>query len=168
MLISEYKEFVYNLINPSILADRNTTLVYLSGKLANEATELFAQKDTAKPYIMDEAGDVCWYLINLFTFFNKKFTGELHTYGIYDQNTSMEYIVTSTGKLSGESLKKVYHGKNITDETLFAYLDACRDAFLNVLHEYGITLEEVMQNNYNKLSQRHGTSYNASFYKAEK
>lgn len=168
MDIQTYSEFIYNLINPKILQDRDTALVYLSGKLANEATEVLALRlngITDRNNRMDELGDVLWYLVNNYTLYSKKFNDVINTYGIYDRRTAIDYLTVATGKLSGETLKKVYHGKDISDQTLFAYLDACRDAFFNCLHELDISLDEVMEYNYNKLYKRHGESYNSSFYK---
>lgn len=170
-MIKQYQEKIWNLFKPEIRdGDLNNALVYLTGKLASEAGELLELKhfkDGDHGDYVDELGDCSWYIFNIYTLLKDEVVEcALFTPSMKDvyQNTSEEYLASTTARLHGESLKRAYHGKNISDREIINMLDTCREAWLFVLYHHNISPTECLEFNLEKLGLRHGESYNSSFY----
>lgn len=173
----EYKQFVFGLMNPNIIKmGQDQCLVYLSSKLLNEIGEFLEVIDSEEDTkLVDELGDVFWYLQNIATVMNIEFT-YLTDYTLaqpksfYPENN----VIIEASKLAGLLLKKVYHGKPVPDQDIILAVNRVYTTFLNLLTDLNdslyesvdtFTLQNVMKYNFEKLSKRHGQSYNAGFYK---
>lgn len=171
MDIAEYRKFIQGLINPSVVAmGRDQLLVYLSSKLLNESGELLEIIDSYENTpIIDESGDVSWYLFNMYNVFE---TDPVYIETFHRSHIPENQLIIEAAKLAGMILKKTYHGKNVSDDEIIKQLHIVYTSFMIFLEEisydleYDFSLEKVNQANYNKLSKRHGTSYNAGFYQS--
>lgn len=172
MKIQEYRKFIFGLINPSVLASgRDQTLVYLCGKLLNETGELLEVIDFEQDEkIIDELGDVSWYIFNMYNILDI----DPQVVEIHNPNYIVEHqLIIDASKLSGLVLKKVYHGKEVSDTQITDLLHRTYTSFMNLLdvlsHDFDTEMNLDIVNNYNfeKLSKRHGSTYNADFYQKQ-
>lgn len=177
--VQHYQDSMWNLFKEEIRdGDPDEALVYLSGKLCNEAIELFEvyleRDDRSSSWTEDfilEAGDVQWYISNLFRLNGIKLS-ECLGYGkegfqqvlLYDIEASNHRLILLTGELLGLTLKKRYHGKPVEDRVIINYLHEINEAYLSFLFQFRVGSRQVMEGNLDKLQQRHGSSYNADFY----
>lgn len=181
--LKNYKDSVWKLINPAIAADPKTLEIYLATKLNNEAGELLGVRD----YLLgeeglDELGDNFWYIINFISSGYEDlvtWTSQYFTNGHSNINSHLDSYVVATAELSGLILKKNYHGKNISRETIGVQINKVLGLFLVLIEhrdeqpegfvgDWRNPLIEIMKSNLNKLSGRHsGGTFNKDFYQGE-
>jgi NTP pyrophosphatase (non-canonical NTP hydrolase) len=187
MYLSEYKTRVWDLFNPDIKKVPKNALLYLASKLSEEISEIWnisleytinnlsitdiaKQDEIAKNKLKDECGDVLWYIANLSNLLNI----ELEPNFIQSQysTTSLISLTSLSGKLLGKILKRNFHNKSVDDDELRLIVNDIWKHYLEFINSEDIlynhsSLSDIMLHNINKLSQRHGSTYNKDFYQSQ-
>lgn len=176
--LQNYKDSVWKLINPAIATDPKTLEIYLACKLNNEAGELLGvREDLLGPKGLDELGDNWWYITN---FISSGYEDLVDWTPICpgNINSQLDCYIVATAELAGLVLKKNYHGKNISRETIGAQINKVLGYFLGTISYrdphatigtwYEVPLAEIMRSNLDKLSGRHsGGTFNKNFYQGK-
>ncbi len=171
MNIEEYRTYVWGVFKPEI-RDSEDAEVYLWGKLVSELAELqqvisFVDLTTRTGVdkLVEEAGDVWWYVVNLSTLYNISIPLDHReeSFSYKPLINDLSNVMVMSGIALGEAYKKRYHGKK-TDEMQIL--------LQNIIDSMAwwptrLTIEAMWQN-MRKLNERHGTSYNAAFYQQSK
>lgn len=161
-IIKDYSKKIWPMFNPEI-ANGKYAGSYLAGKLLNEITELLACKNN-RDSVIDECGDVLWYICNLHTLFSSEKLPENSEFTILNEDEIITEILIESGKLVGMLFKRDFHGKQLYTNDILIELDSISQLFDQYLMTQNIKISEVIDHNLNKLLKRHGITYNKNFY----
>lgn len=165
MDILDYQTFVWDLFNPDISNDNIARQTYLVPSLMTELLEL--NLETEHENQIDEAGDVLWFFANICNIYNlrlNELVGAWCRLPKQENSYPLSHCITNANNVLGMMLKIVFHHKPVTQEEYNVSIIQSLNHFLWFLEGQGITLNEVMMHNYNKLKDRHGKVYNNNFY----
>lgn len=172
--IEAYQEFIWAVFKDDIKNNPKDVHVYLWGKLFNELIELRHEYEIGNfGKLPDETGDVCWYFFNLLKVNNIKIdsTWSIISHKEYYILDNIDSCITSIGFSFGSILKDVFHGKPKDDQLIentlrqiYILLNMVSNT-CKVSNGNPFGLLNVITQNVNKLKERHGEKYNASFYK---
>lgn len=164
--LKSYSDFTWNLLNPNI--SQELLPMYLTTKLLNELIELRnALQGGKRSEIIDEAGDCVWYFANEHRRQNH-ILSEVECYldDIEDEISvflPLDKAISAANRLNQYYVKNIFHGKPLPDDQIYDLWMAW-DYFNETINLVDITLEEVIDHNINKLTDRHGAKYNKEFY----
>jgi NTP pyrophosphatase (non-canonical NTP hydrolase) len=182
MKLIDYEDKVVGLLKPEIAnAPQHEKVLYLVSKLSSEFGEFIGEyckkiyhgKKVTNETLISELGDVAWYLYNLFNFCRGQVRKDTDLEikqmidGRFVKNsdsvfaTSMD-IIRTIGCLAENWMM----GK--TDPAELEQTIASLVVLFHVLvYELEFDMETILDGNINKLTARHGASYNPSFYKGD-
>lgn len=159
MRISEYKEYAWSIFKPEIKNHENESyaLLYLIGKLITEFNEFLNDES------YNEAGDNYWYIFNIITYLNleDEISVENWSYNEYhNYEATLDRLILIFDKL----IKSYYHNKLLDlNEIRMLSTIVCQNIH-DIMNSQGFSLEESIENNFNKLNDRHGKQFNSKFY----
>lgn len=153
----EYQSFVQKLISPLSLKSTESKLSTLGLGLAGEIGEVVEVSiiyDQSK--LIKELGDILWYItfgcivldINILDLlkFNKN---------PYNGSISINQLIINIGKVCEIIKKHLYHNKDLDKNKLILQLSQVTYSLIDTCIYYNIHIDEVKQQNFDKLSARY-------------
>jgi NTP pyrophosphatase (non-canonical NTP hydrolase) len=176
----EYLEQVQGLLNPSIRdGEEYERNIYLVMKLISEAGEIagevakrdFHGKDVTDETLKKEAGDVCWYVYNIIGCLGDNELADWYFEYIDEKIKTTTKESSQFYDLHGMILGLNFECANLSifDEDHGGFSEysvkVILDYYIRVIVAMGFDHYEILQMNLDKLNKRHGSTYNAAFYK---
>lgn len=172
-LIKEYRQYIWGVFKTDIRDNPDKNLVYLSGKLITEIHELktviLSQGDLDEKEVIKEIGDVFWYLYQFLNIYKIEWYKEDISqpkiyYGALIEN--LDEMENLSVKLLDNILKGQFHQKSIPAMTNENLIDQLINQLLYLCSNLEVSPAEVIKNNITKLKERHGETYNSTYYKS--
>jgi hypothetical protein len=147
--------------------DSNTQLIGLSMGMTGEIGELYHlvySKKATKESVMDEGGDICWYIANVCNTLNLHWTmffpGKLG--GFFPTDVLLADIVVSNAQFTDNLKKVVAQGHEMHLPKVCNPLFDLVSSLCELFAYYDLTPEEVCAYNNEKLLKRYPNGFEAS------